>query len=91
MNTESATLEVNLFGEAPAGEFGTVSIRVVVLPKKKKDDGIASKATGQADVLDLGEDELLPETGPTPMSSYLETGKGGKQCVVFYFKRNNFS
>lgn len=83
MNTESATLKVNLFGEAPAGEFGTVSIRVVVLPKKKKDAGIAGKATGQPDVLDLGEDELLPETGPTPMSSYLETGKGGKQCVVF--------
>lgn len=84
MTTREGAFEENLFGDLPAGGFGSISIRVVVLPKrKKKESGRTGVRDDQSDPLDLGENELLPETGPTPMSSYLETSKGGRQCVVF--------
>ena len=75
MITEIAPVQTNLIGETPIGEFGSVAIRVVVLPRKDKKTG-----TSQPALLDLEEGELLPETGATPVSSYLEKGKGGKQC-----------
>lgn len=83
MSTVLATCDLNPINEPPVEELGTISIRVVVLPKKKKDDRNATKAHDQLDILDRDEGELLPETGSMPMSSYLEMGKGGKQCVVF--------
>lgn len=82
MTAQTVAPEPNLFGEVPVGEYGSIAIRVVVLPKKKDKDG-AEKAPEQVDPLDLGEDEILPESGSTPVSSYLEAGKGGKQCCVF--------
>ncbi|MCH8969890.1 MAG: hypothetical protein IIA66_12325, partial [Planctomycetes bacterium] len=84
MTTREGTLEENLFGDLPAGGFGSISIRAVVLPKrKKKESGGTGTKYDPPDPLDLGENEFLPEAGPTPMSSYLETSKGGRQCVVF--------
>lgn len=79
VTTNTATADVNLFGEIPTGEFGTVAVRVVVLHKKK--DGKAQPE--QPELLDLEEDEVLPETGKSPIGSYLETSKGGRECVVF--------
>lgn len=84
MTTQETTLDGKLFGDVPAGEFGSISIRVVVLPRmKKKDSGSTGTRNEQPDPLDLEENEFLPEAGPNSMSSYLETGKGGRQCVVF--------
>ena len=65
-----------------SGEYGSMSIRVVVLPKKSATKTELKKKPPQ-EVLDLGEDEIIDEPGATAMSSYLETSKGGKQCVVF--------
>ncbi len=82
MTAQTIDPQPDLFGQIPVGEYGSISIRVVVLPKKK-DKERAEEAPAEVDLLDLGEGEILPEMGPTPVSSYLEAGKGGKQCCVF--------
>jgi hypothetical protein len=78
--SETDTTE-SVFGHTPVGAFGKVAIRVVVLPKRDKDKAAAGTAT--AVPLDAEEGELLPESGSTPLASYLETSKGGKQAIVF--------
>lgn len=72
--------ELSLFGEVPVGMYGKISIRVVVLPKKEKG---SKKPSDDTAPLDLGDDEFLPDNGATPLGSYLESARGGKQCVVF--------
>jgi len=59
--------------------FGTIAIRVVVLPRKKDQ---ADRATSDGP-LDLDPDELLPEDDASPVTSYLERPKGGRLCCVF--------
>ena len=82
MGTPAITLEKGSPSEVSVGQFGSISIRVVVLPKvKKMDKGQTPKAN--VEPLDLEESEFLPQTGKTPLLSYLESGKGGKQCRVF--------
>lgn len=81
MSTEPVTMETNLFEEVPTGEFGSIAVRVVVLPKKKSN---SDAKPAQPELLDLEEDEVLPDTGSKSlMASYLETGKRGRDCVVF--------
>jgi hypothetical protein len=60
--------------------FGTIAIRVVVLPRKRKQTaGLVADAP-----LDLGPDELLPDVDEaSPVTSYLERPKGGRLCCVF--------
>lgn len=72
--------EIDLFGDVPVGSFGMISIRVVVLPKKEKGGTDVAPDTVP---LDLGDDEFLPDEGKTPLGSYLESSRGGKQCIVF--------
>src|SRR5665213_500725 len=69
-----------LFADLPIEDLGTISIRVFVLPAKRKKDG----ATQSALPLDVeeGEEFMLDEKGATPVSSYLEAGRG-KRCVVY--------
>ena len=45
-------------------DLGTISIRAVVLPRKA-DDGIQADETVP---LDLTDDEMLPETGASPVA-----------------------
>lgn len=71
-----------VFDEIPIEELGSIAIRAVVLPPKPKKAGQQS-AQIAAVPLDLDADEMLPERGATPLSSYLESGKGGKRCCVF--------
>src|SRR5688500_3503341 len=72
-NTEAA------FPEAAPGDLGTMSVRVVVLPRKS--DPVDE--TDEAEPLDLSDDEMLPEEGASPVASYLERPKTGKLCCVF--------
>lgn len=71
----------HVFDEIPLDDLGSISIRVVVLPPKSKKD----KNSDVAELpLDFDhEEEMLPESGSTPLGSYLESGKGGKRCCVF--------
>lgn len=71
-------VQTSLFDDAPIGQFGTIAFRVVVLPPKSKGD-----ATRTVEVADAAEDEIMPEKGFTPVSSYLEKSSGGRQCCVF--------
>ena len=70
--------------ELPAADparpgFGTIAVRVVVLPRRRKQTaGAVSDAP-----LDLDPDELLPEDDASPVTSYLERPKGGRLCCVF--------
>lgn len=59
--------------------YGNVSIRVIVLPRKTE----AATDDDAEEILDAGVDEVLPEEGKTPVSSYLERPKGGKLACVF--------
>jgi hypothetical protein len=67
--------------ETPAEGHGTITIRVVVLQK-----GLAAApapdATGGIPA-DAEVDEILPESGGRPVSSFLEEPKRGRQCCVF--------
>jgi hypothetical protein len=69
-----------LFDDLPIEDLGTISIRVFVLPPKAK------KRTEKQEALPLdieeGEEFMLDEKGATPVSSYLEAGRG-KRCVVY--------
>lgn len=77
----SGKTQANLFPELAVGAYGRISIRVVVLPKKEK--GGKTYTDGRAP-LDLEEGEYLPDSsGTTPLGSYMESSKGGRQCVVF--------
>jgi hypothetical protein len=63
-----------------AHDDGTISIRVFVLPPKPK-KGTEKEAALPLD-LEEGEEFMLDEKGATPVSSYLESGRG-KRCVVY--------
>jgi hypothetical protein len=69
------------FDELPIGDLGSVAIRVVVLPHKKKKDG--APELEQDLPLDMQEDEdFLLDKSTTPLGSYLEHSRG-KRCIVF--------
>jgi hypothetical protein len=80
--TEVAVLEAEPFSfdDLPVADLGTISIRVFVLPPKPK-KGTEKEAALPLD-LDEGEEFMLDEKGTTPVSSYLESGRG-KRCVVY--------
>jgi hypothetical protein len=72
-----------VFDEIPLEDLGSIAIRVVVLPPKpKKGDQQAIEPADELP-LDLQPEEMLPESGSSPLGSYLESGKGGKRCCVF--------
>jgi hypothetical protein len=75
------TQQVALFDDVAVGQLGSISIRVVVLPPKKRK---GAEDAPEADIapLDAEADELLPDAGATPLGSYLESSKG-KRCCVF--------
>jgi hypothetical protein len=58
-------------------DIGTITIRVVVVAKQ-----IEHELTPSAPE-DLEADEVLPEQGRSPLSSYLEDPKRGRLCCVF--------
>jgi hypothetical protein len=61
-------------------EYGTIGIRVIVLPKKVPK---LSKETDEETPLDLEGDELYLSGSASALASYLEASKGGRRCVVF--------
>jgi len=63
----------------PTAGFGSITIQVVVLPRKVEKPG----APIDEITLDQEPDEVLPEDGASPVTSYLERPKGGKLCCVF--------
>src|SRR4051794_3743877 len=69
------------FDDVPVEDLGSIAIRVVVMPPKEKRG--STLASEKAVPLDLDPDELLPEADGSSLGTYLETGKGGKRCVVF--------
>jgi hypothetical protein len=80
--SETAALQAEplIFDDLPIADLGTISIRVFVLPPKPK-KGTEKQVTLPLDV-DEGEEFMLDEKGATPVSSYVESGRG-KRCVVF--------
>ena len=64
--------------DAEVGEFGAISIRVVVLPPKSK-----AREARTTEVMDAMDGEILPESGQVPLASYLEKPMGGKGSCVF--------
>jgi hypothetical protein len=79
---EAAVLEAGplAFDDLPVADLGTISIRVFVLPPKPK-KGTEKETALPLDV-EEGEEFMLDEKGATPVSSYLESGRG-KRCVVY--------
>ncbi|HZF10448.1 MAG TPA: hypothetical protein VFE33_16785 [Thermoanaerobaculia bacterium] len=75
----SDIIEEGLFPTVSLNDFGFISIRVVVLPRKEE----AEDRVDEEEILDMAEGETLLEEGPTPVASYLERPKGGKLCCVF--------
>ncbi len=68
------------FASAISSDYGTMSIRVVVL-KKRQDD--AAPEDEPEIPADLEQEEVLATFGKTPVTSYLEDPKRGKECCVF--------
>lgn len=68
------------FSSVVSDGYGTMSIRVVVLKKRVDDGGAEDEPEIPAD---LGEEEVLGTSGKTPVSSYIEDPKRGKECCVF--------
>lgn len=79
MTVITSSSEVTIPSTTSASDFGTVGIRVVVLPKKA-DEKMAEESDA---IVDLTEDEMILEEGSSPVGSYLERQKGGKLCCVF--------
>src|SRR6266508_409900 len=68
------------FASAISSDYGTMSIRVVVL-KKRLEDVVPED---EPDIpADLGEDEVLSTSGKSPVTGYLEDPKRGRECCVF--------
>lgn len=74
------TAEVATFDDVAVADLGSIAIRVVVLPPKKRKDADEASAADIAP-LDAEADEPLPDTGATPLGSYLESSKGRRCCV----------
>ncbi len=60
-------------------DYGTITVRVVVLPRKLEKPGTAT----EEEILDREPDEVLPDQGASPVTSYLERPKTGRLCCVF--------
>jgi hypothetical protein len=80
MAETAAQLSPLLFDELPIEDYGTISIRVFVLPPKPKKGNEKQEAL-PLDV-DDGEEFMLDLKGQSPVSGYLESARG-KRCVVF--------
>lgn len=65
--------------EADSNDYGTIAIRVVVLPRKTDKK---SKPNTDDVPLDLDPDEVFDVDSPSPVASYLEK-PSGKLCCVF--------
>src|SRR3954449_368924 len=68
------------FDHMAVADHGAISIRVFVLPPKPK-KGAEKQAALPLDA-EEGEEFMLDEKGATPVSSYLEAGRG-KRCIVY--------
>ena len=79
MDTLVTELDKSLTSELP-DDYGVIAIRVVVVKR-------VTDSEGDSDVpeipLDIGDDEVVPTSGKTPVSTYLEDSKRGKECCVF--------
>lgn len=80
MSTAVAQLDKSL--DTALGEgYGTITIRVVVLAKGLA--GTPARASSDDVPTDATPDEMLPDTGKRPISTFLEEPKRGRQCCVF--------
>lgn len=70
--------QTDLF-EPDSNDYGTIAIRVVVLPRKTDKKSTAKTADAP---LDLDPDETFDVDSPSPVASYLEK-PSGKFCCVF--------
>src|ERR1700747_616234 len=79
MDTLVTELDKSLTSELP-DDYGVIAIRVVVVKR-------VTDSEGDSDVpeipLDIGDDVVVPTSGKTPVSTYLEDSKRGKECCVF--------
>src|SRR5690242_4323899 len=79
MNTVNTKLDKTV-DVALSEEYGSMSIRVVVLAKPE----IATASEGADDTpLDLAEDEAFVPESKSPVRGYLEDPRKGKECCVF--------
>lgn len=76
----SAQLDKTL-GTALNEGHGTITIRVVVLEKAMA--ASPAPSSGSDSPVDAEPDEMLPEKGKRPISTFLEEPKRGKHCCVF--------
>src|SRR5262245_49238648 len=76
MTLEAQPSLIDIGGE----NLGTISVRVVVLPRKAEAQDMIADTDEPSD---LSPDEILSEVGPSPIGSYLERPKTGKLCCVF--------
>lgn len=81
MESAALPLATPTYDHVALADLGSISIRVVVLPPKKRKDE-SGPAPADTTPLDADPEEMLPEAGATPLGSYLETSKG-KRCCVF--------
>jgi len=77
MTTQVETTEI-ITEQTTDESYGEVSIRVIVLPRK-----VETADDEDDEILDAASDEILPEDGKTPVSSYLERPKAGRLACVF--------
>ena len=80
---DTAVLRTSSVNAIPDKALGTIDIRVVILapkPKKAKAGAVIPGQVAAPD--DADEEDLLFDEGATPVSSYLESGRG-KRCCVF--------
>jgi hypothetical protein len=75
-----ALLDLDKTWSDVSGTFGTISIRIVVLKKKPS---AATEAPSSEPSLENDDSDPLPESGNTPLDSYLERPVHGKLCTVF--------
>jgi hypothetical protein len=73
-----AELDKSLTSELP-DDYGVIGIRVIVVKRL----GGAESDSDLPIPGDIGEDEILPTAGKTPVSGFLEDAKRGKECCVF--------
>src|SRR5258708_24525307 len=73
-------LDKSLTTELP-DDYGVIGIRLVVVKKSVTNED--SESDLPEIPADIGDDEVLPTTGKTPVSGYLEDAKRGKECCVF--------
>lgn len=77
---EPAVAEKPLFDDIPVSDLGSISIRVIVLPPKKR--GSVADIDSAIPLDSEASEEFLLDRAGTPLGSYLEHSKG-KRCCVF--------